>query len=462
MFTKNAFKQFVKQCLAEVIVEDGAVRKNAMFDKDKKCTHPNGFQYSGKAPNTGHEICSMCGERKPSTKKQVPRLGMFESEPPQEQWKDTFGNKMSGEMVVAENGQSLELTPTGHDDEWSRPVYKDSDGKIYVDVNCGSGTPSIHSTSDEGEPEFPVKNFTIKKVDQSKSGPTSPTKLTSSGKSDKYDRPIYTDDSGKTYLDVHQGKAERPLLIALDANGDFEGSYLPSDGYKIQEAGLTSETAEDPKEAQYVEYVGQMPSEKPFMLRTPEGNAKFEYVKAKYPDGKVDIAVYAFRGDMVYGYSFFRKMMGIQESKKSKTVSFIKECVLEVLKENLSEGFDPQSMAGPNGPDETGGNPYAKWNSDMRKLEEDGDGFNSVKGENPAATMKAQMFPYADQNDAMRQLETASPSQAKTFQEIRNELDPDGTKHDLTLHCVKCGTTETCRCSKPKRKVDGVCDECSK
>ena len=47
----------------------------------------------------------------------------------------------------------------------------------------------------------------------------------------------------------------------------------------------------------------------------------------------------------------------------------IKECVIEVLKENLSEGFDPQGQ-GPNGPDETGGNPYEKWNSDMRKLEE--------------------------------------------------------------------------------------------
>lgn len=52
-------------------------------------------------------------------------------------------------------------------------------------------------------------------------------------------------------------------------------------------------------------------------------------------------------------------------------------------------------------------------------------------------------------------------SKVKTFREIKNELDPDGTKHDLTLTCSKCGTTETCRCSKPKRKYEGVCDKCS-
>lgn len=50
----------------------------------------------------------------------------------------------------------------------------------------------------------------------------------------------------------------------------------------------------------------------------------------------------------------------------------------------------------------------------------------------------------------------------RTFQEIRNQYDPDGTKHDLTLKCIKCGTTQTCRCSKPKRKMEGICDECAK
>jgi len=52
-------------------------------------------------------------------------------------------------------------------------------------------------------------------------------------------------------------------------------------------------------------------------------------------------------------------------------------------------------------------------------------------------------------------------TESKTFREIRNELDPDGKKHDLTLTCEKCGTTETCRCSQPKRKFKGICDKCS-
>ena len=49
----------------------------------------------------------------------------------------------------------------------------------------------------------------------------------------------------------------------------------------------------------------------------------------------------------------------------------IKECVLEVLRENLAEGFDPIS-AGPNpaATEQTQYNPYERWNSEMRKMEE--------------------------------------------------------------------------------------------
>lgn len=57
----------------------------------------------------------------------------------------------------------------------------------------------------------------------------------------------------------------------------------------------------------------------------------------------------------------------------------------------------------------------------------------------------------------LKQLLTES---LKSFSQIRDELDPDGSKHDLTLTCGKCGNTQTCRCSKPKRKVTGICDSC--
>jgi len=68
------------------------------------------------------------------------------------------------------------------------------------------------------------------------------------------------------------------------------------------------------EDVDYVEYVSQRQGEEPFTLKTGNGQEKFEYVNAKYPSGKVDIAVYAFRGDMVYGYNHFRKMFNLQES----------------------------------------------------------------------------------------------------------------------------------------------------
>lgn len=67
------------------------------------------------------------------------------------------------------------------------------------------------------------------------------------------------------------------------------------------------EEQESDQDVLYVEYVRDMPSEKPFTLKTPNGTEKFEFVIAKYPSGKEDIAVYAYRGDLVYGYGAFRK-----------------------------------------------------------------------------------------------------------------------------------------------------------
>ena len=90
---------------------------------------------------------------------------------------------------------------------------------------------------------------------------------------------------------------------------------------------------------------------------------------------------------------------------------------------------------------------------------------------------------YQDDIDKMRKLEDLSsnphgryaqeagasvfdtrysgPTTPKTFYEIKNKLDPDGTKHDLKLKCVKCGNVHTCKCSKPKRTVEGICYKCA-
>ena len=80
----------------------------------------------------------------------------------------------------------------------------------------------------------------------------------------------------------------------------------------IEEGGeglMQENDEEEPSEdAFYVEYLKEMPGEKPFMLH----GEKFQYVKAKYPDGKEDIGVYAFRGDLVYGYKAFRKRYNLK------------------------------------------------------------------------------------------------------------------------------------------------------
>lgn len=68
---------------------------------------------------------------------------------------------------------------------------------------------------------------------------------------------------------------------------------------------LSSEVSDD---VQIVEYHSQMTGENPFMM----GGQKFEYVWAIYPSGKRDIGVYAFSGDVVYGYDYFREWMGIK------------------------------------------------------------------------------------------------------------------------------------------------------
>ena len=59
----------------------------------------------------------------------------------------------------------------------------------------------------------------------------------------------------------------------------------------------------------YVEYHSKRQGEQPFMM----GGTKWEYVNAKYPDGKIDVGVYSTAGDMTYSYNAFRKMHNIQE-----------------------------------------------------------------------------------------------------------------------------------------------------
>lgn len=46
-------------------------------------------------------------------------------------------------------------------DDWSRPVYKDETGRIWKDVNLGSGVPDLYRSSNneiDGEPDYPINS----------------------------------------------------------------------------------------------------------------------------------------------------------------------------------------------------------------------------------------------------------------------------------------------------------------
>lgn len=108
-----------------------------------------------------------------------------------------------------------------------------------------------------------------------------------------------------------------------------------------------------PKESsgglEYVEYVKDMNNEVPFTI----GGKKYEYVMAKYPTGKIDIAVYAFAGDVVYSYNSFRKMYNINESlaekKRLSAVSFRlnkQQKDPRPLRESATEPFNNKAISG--------------------------------------------------------------------------------------------------------------------
>jgi hypothetical protein len=59
-----------------------------------------------------------------------------------------------------------------------------------------------------------------------------------------------------------------------------------------------------------VEYVSDRQGENPFEL---QGN-KWEFVNARYPDGKIDIGVYRYGQDVVYDYQRWQEEMGINEN----------------------------------------------------------------------------------------------------------------------------------------------------
>lgn len=110
------------------------------------------------------------------------------------------------------------LKPTGKSDYWDRPIYVDDRGRKYVDVNLGDKEEiAIHTTSRDGEPDTPVKNFTIKEsLNESKH------------------RPIYqiageiSDDWGRQV-----NFAAKPYLQAMFSLDSIDDKYILDSGRDI-------------------------------------------------------------------------------------------------------------------------------------------------------------------------------------------------------------------------------------
>ena len=76
---------------------------------------------------------------------------------------------------------------------------------------------------------------------------------------------------------------------------------------------LIENLGEDPG---YVEYLKPMNGEEPFMMN----GQKFEYCWAKYPNGKTDVGVYAYAGDMCLSLNSFKQQHNIREGKDKKWI----------------------------------------------------------------------------------------------------------------------------------------------
>ena len=74
--------------------------------------------------------------------------------------------------------------------------------------------------------------------------------------------------------------------------------------------GLPEKVDEVLSQHDTVQYHSDRQGEEPFTM----GNVKWQFVNAKYPDGKIDIGVYRFGHDLVYDYTRWREEYNINEN----------------------------------------------------------------------------------------------------------------------------------------------------
>jgi hypothetical protein len=127
----------------------------------------------------------------------------------------------------------------------------------------------------------------------------------------------------------------------------------------------------------------------------------------------------------------------------------IKECIVEVLTEDLSEGFDPLSW-GPNNPQE---NPYPAWNAKMRTMEEDksdsrphtpqtqGDGFDEFRKEMGTDRVNEFLSKFGlGPNYIPKKPKTYTCPKCKGQNATYAEegADCDGGQNEVVLNCPDC------------------------
>jgi len=136
--------------------------------------------------------------------------------------------------------------------------------------------------------------------------------------------PITRDDQGKIIplsqrFNPNKNSIRNPMKPLM--MNPKRGTYAGGTGYWRKSMGADEQKPASPKpqgessrESMYVEYLHPLPGENRFTM----GGTDFVYVWAKYPDGRRDIGVYAFSGDVTYGYGWFRTYYNLDGQRRTQ------------------------------------------------------------------------------------------------------------------------------------------------
>ena len=64
-------------------------------------------------------------------------------------------------ILLNQNKEILRLVKTSHEADFGNPIYIDSQHKEYKDTDWNNKNPNIHSTTQDGEPLYPISEFKV-------------------------------------------------------------------------------------------------------------------------------------------------------------------------------------------------------------------------------------------------------------------------------------------------------------